>query len=79
MNDDKSIGSQQPNNPMHGVKLIDILEGLVAYYGWDELGEITNIRSFTNKPTIKSSLKLLRKTPWARAKVEELYMEILNK
>lgn len=79
MEDDSSIGYQQPNNPMHGVKLIDILEGLVAYYGWDELGEITNIRSFTNKPTIKSSLKLLRKTPWARAKVEELYMELIKK
>ncbi len=79
MDKDKNFGYQQPNNPMHGVKLIDILEGLVAYYGWDELGEITNIKSFTNKPTIKSSLKLLRKTPWARTKVEELYMDLISK
>lgn len=79
MNDENNIGYQQPNNPMHGVKLLDIIEGLVAYYGWDELGRITNIKGFTNKPTIKSSLKLLRKTPWARAKVEELYLDLISK
>ncbi len=79
MEENSKSGFQQPNNPMHGVKLVDILEGLVAYYGWDELGALTNINSFTNKPSIKSSLKLLRKTPWARAKVEELYLDIINK
>lgn len=64
----------QPNNPLHGVKLEDILNQLVATYGWEELGEIIPIRCFTHDPSIKSSLKFLRKTPWARAKVEELYL-----
>jgi uncharacterized protein (DUF2132 family) len=65
---------KQPNNPLHGVKLEDILNHLVATYGWEELGEIIPIRCFTYDPSIKSSLKFLRKTPWARAKVEELYL-----
>ncbi len=77
--DNTNTKFEQPNNPMHGVKLVDILEGLVAYYGWDELGALTNINSFTNKPTIKSSLKLLRKTPWARTKIEELYLDLISK
>ncbi len=64
----------QPNNPLHGVKLEDILNHLVATYGWEELGEIIPIRCFTHEPSIKSSLKFLRKTPWARAKVEELFL-----
>ncbi len=64
----------QPNNPLHGVKLEDILNQLVANYGWEELGEIIPIRCFTHEPSIKSSLKFLRKTPWARTKVEELYL-----
>jgi len=64
----------QPNNPLHGVKLEDILNYLVATYGWEEMGEMIPIRCFTHDPSIKSSLKFLRKTPWARAKVEELYL-----
>ena len=58
--------SQQPNNPLHGVKLADILEFLVSRYGWEEMGKRINIKCFTQDPSIKSSLKFLRKTPWAR-------------
>ena len=79
MSDNNKPGNQQPNNPMHGVKLVDILEGLVAYYGWEELGIIVNIRCFTHDPSFKSSLKFLRKTPWARTKVEELYEDLINR
>ncbi len=61
---------QQPNNPLHGVKLIDVLEFLVAKYSWEELAEKVNINCFKSNPSIKSSLKFLRKTPWARDKVE---------
>lgn len=64
----------QPNNPLHGVKLADMLEFLVAEYGWEELGDRIHIRCFTYDPSIKSSLKFLRKTPWAREKVEQLYL-----
>ncbi|WP_339606005.1 VF530 family protein [uncultured Roseivirga sp.] len=64
----------QPNNPLHGVKLADILEVLVKKYGWEELGDRINIRCFTHNPSIKSSLTFLRKTPWAREKVEQLYL-----
>ncbi len=71
--------SEQPNNPLHGIKLADILERLVAVYGFEELGMRTNIRCFTNNPTIKSSLKFLRKTPWAREKVERLYLRLIEK
>lgn len=69
---------EQPNNPMHGVKLINVLEFLVAKYGWEELGRQINIRCFTHEPSIKSSLKFLRKTPWAREKVEKLYQVTKN-
>jgi len=68
----------QPNNPLHGIKLADILEHLVAKYGWDELGDTINIRCFQYDPSIKSSLKFLRRTPWARAKVEQLYLRSIN-
>ena len=68
----------QVNNPLHGVKLKDILENLVKEYGWDELGRIIDIRCFNYEPSINSSLKFLRKTPWARAKVEELYLNSLK-
>lgn len=66
---------KQPNNPLHGVKLADILDYLVAYYGWETLGKKINIRCFNYDPSIKSSLKFLRKTPWAREKVEQLFLE----
>ncbi len=67
--------NNNPNNPFHGIKLEDILVKLVDYYGWDELGYKINIRCFNFEPSISSSLKFLRKTPWARAKVENLYLD----
>lgn len=67
------------NNPLHGVKLQDILEYLVENFGFKELGNRINIRCFLVDPTINSSLKFLRKTPWARAKVEELYLKTKEK
>lgn len=70
---------EQKNNPLHGKTLEAILNALVDHYGWDQLGEIVNIRCFQINPSIKSSLAFLRKTPWARTKVEKLYMEFLNK
>jgi uncharacterized protein (DUF2132 family) len=66
---------KQPNNPLHGVKLSDILEFLVERYGWVELSEKININCFKNDPSIKSSLVFLRRTPWAREKVENLYLK----
>ncbi len=69
----------QPNNPLHGKTLEFILEYLVAQYGWEKLGERITIRCFTHDPSIASSLKFLRKTPWARAKVEDLYLETIWK
>ena len=65
----------QANNPLLGLSLETILTKLVAHYGWTNLGEIIDIRCFTHEPSIKSSLKFLRKTPWARLKVEELYLD----
>tara|TARA_R110002050_G_scaffold87066_2_gene184599 strand:- start:735 stop:971 length:237 start_codon:yes stop_codon:yes gene_type:complete len=73
-NEDKPQESQ-PNNPLHGVKLATILDFLVEEYGWEELGEIIDINCFQSNPSIKSSLKFLRKFPWARAKVEQLYLK----
>jgi len=64
----------QPNNPLHGLTLETILIRLVEHYGWTELGKIITVKCFTSDPSIKSSLKFLRKTPWARKKVEELYV-----
>lgn len=66
---------QQPNNPLHGVKLADILEFLVEKYGWKEMSLQVDINCFKKDPTIKSSLKFLRRTPWAREKVEYLYLQ----
>lgn len=65
---------EQPRNPLHGVTLEAMLEQLVARHGWDGLAREIDIRCFTHEPSIKSSLKFLRKTPWARAKVEALYL-----
>lgn len=67
---------EQPNNPLHGKTLETILNELVGRYGWDELGERIPINCFRNDPSIKSSLTFLRKTPWARDKVEELYVRM---
>lgn len=66
--------NQQTNNPLHGITLETIVTSLVEHYGWDELGKRIDIRCFNSDPSIKSSLKFLRKTPWARKKVEELYI-----
>lgn len=69
---------EQPNNPLHGKTLAYILEFLVELYGWKELGSRIKIRCFTTNPSIKSSLVFLRKTPWARLKVEQLYLNSLK-
>ena len=68
----------QPRNPLHGVTLEKILNDLVAYFGWPGLGEQIDIRCFTSDPSISSSLRFLRKTPWAREKVESLYLFMLR-
>lgn len=67
---------QQPNNPLHGKTLEHIVSSLVENFGWDGLGERINIRCFQKDPSLKSSLKFLRKTPWARETVEKLYLSI---
>jgi uncharacterized protein (DUF2132 family) len=74
MSEPKSPQPPQPNNPLHGVTLEMMLKSLVEWYGWEELGKRITIRCFTSDPSIKSSLAFLRKTPWARAKVEQLYL-----
>lgn len=66
------------NNPLHGKTLAHILEVLVDRYGWEELGARINIRCFNHDPSIKSSLTFLRRTPWARKKVEQLYIRSLG-
>ena len=68
------MNQPQPNNPLHGVTLKAILEYLVAEYGWERLGQRINIHCFHHEPSISSSLKFLRKTDWARIKVERLYL-----
>jgi uncharacterized protein (DUF2132 family) len=79
---DQAVGQPQqpvqPRNPLHGVTLEAILTALVAHYGWDDLGQRIHIRSFVLDPSIASSLKFLRKTPWAREKVESLYLFMLR-
>ncbi|MBT4856701.1 DUF2132 domain-containing protein [Candidatus Uhrbacteria bacterium] len=65
----------QPNNPLHGISLKKILETLVEKYTWEELSGMIKIKCFTDRPSIKSSLTFLRKTQWAREKVEELYLD----
>lgn len=72
------MNAQPVNDPMHGVTLEQIVNSLVDHYGWGELGNRINIRCFTSDPSVKSSLKFLRKTPWARKKVEDLYILTIN-
>lgn len=67
----------QKNNPLHGVKLKDMLEALHSFYGWAGLCEHIKINCFCSDPSINSSLKFLRRTPWARERVEKLYLEML--
>ena len=69
---------KQPRNPMHGMTLENIITALQAYYGWEGLGERIPVRCFTQDPSLSSSLKFLRKTPWAREKVESLYLFMLR-
>lgn len=73
------MNTTQPNNPLHGITLETILTQLVKQYGWVELGRRIPIKCFTNDPSIKSSLKFLRQTAWARKKVEELYLKSIAK
>lgn len=63
-------------DPLHGITLEMILTRLVEHYGWERMGRLINIRCFNNDPSIKSSLQFLRRTPWARKKVEQLYLSI---
>ncbi|MDP8268416.1 MAG: VF530 family protein [Candidatus Tenebribacter davisii] len=69
---------QQSNNPLHGITLEKIVNSLVEHFGWDELGRRIKINCFQNEPSVKSSLKFLRKTDWARKKVEDLYIKMKN-
>ncbi|MFD2164946.1 VF530 family DNA-binding protein [Thalassotalea euphylliae] len=68
----------QPNNPLHGKTLENILTELVEKIGWERMGSTVNIRCFNNDPSIKSSLKFLRRTPWARTQVEEMYINVFH-
>ncbi|PSJ47274.1 hypothetical protein C7H85_00070 [Zobellella endophytica] len=69
---------EQPNNPLHGITLEALLTELVERYGWEELARRVNINCFKKDPSIKSSLKFLRRTPWARTEVEALYLRLKN-
>lgn len=70
---------QNQNNPLHGITLQQILERLIGYYGFDTLSELIKIKCFSDNPSVKSSLTFLRKTDWARKKVEELYIKTAPK
>ncbi|MBL8417946.1 MAG: DUF2132 domain-containing protein [Dechloromonas sp.] len=73
------MSTPQPNNPLHGITLEKILTELQAHYGWEELGRQIDIRCFTHDPSIASSLKFLRRTPWARERVESLYVYMVRR
>jgi len=73
------MSSLQPNNPLHGITLENLLRYLVDHYGWERLGEYVPINCFRSDPSISSSLRFLRKTPWARKKVEDLYVETISR
>jgi uncharacterized protein (DUF2132 family) len=72
------MSDEQPKNKLHGISLEQIVTELVAHYGWPELGTLVDIRCFQQDPTVTSSLKFLRRTPWARTKVESLYLFTLR-
>ena len=76
---DKPMSTVQPKNPLHGLTLEMILSELLEQYGWEGLSQLININCFKNDPSLKSSLKFLRKTAWAREKVESLYLESAQK
>jgi len=71
--------NEHRNNPLHGINLKQIVNELVGKFGWDELGERINIRCFKHDPSVSSCLKFLRRTPWARTKVEKLYLGTIVK
>lgn len=73
------MNKHQASNPLHGVTLEEIITFLVEDYGWEKLGRYIKIQCFTNNPSVQSSLKFLRRTPWARAKVEKLYITSLKR
>jgi len=73
------MSTEQPNNPLHGITLENVVTRLHAHYGWDGLADRININCFKSDPSVKSSLKFLRKTPWARDKVERLYILTFDK
>lgn len=72
------MSEEQPNNPLHGITLDAIVRDLVGHYGWEKLAGKIKIRCFQENPSVKSSLKFLRRTPWAREKVEDLYMYMVR-
>ncbi|MBF5039200.1 DUF2132 domain-containing protein [Methylophilus sp. 13] len=72
------MNTEQPNNPLHGITLAEVVEQLVTHYGWEALATRVNINCFKNDPSIKSSLKFLRRTPWARAEVEALFLRTFS-
>jgi len=74
-----SMNTEQPRNPLHGITLETMLNELVSHYGWEELGQQIDIRCFNHEPSVPSSLKFLRRTPWARERVESLYLYMLRK
>jgi uncharacterized protein (DUF2132 family) len=71
--------TDQPKNPLHGITLEMLLIRLVEVYGWEKLGKMIDVKCFTNNPSIKSSLTFLRRTPWARQKVEDLYLRAMER
>ena len=73
------MDAEQPNNPLHGVTFKRVVESLEAHYGWDGLAERINLNRFKSDPSVRSSLTFLRKTPWAREKVERLYVDTFAK
>ena len=75
---DTNARTDQPRNPLHGVTLEAIVRALEAHYGWEELARKIPVRCFSHDPSVSSSLKFLRKTPWAREKVESLYLFVLR-
>ena len=78
MGQKSDIPKKQANNPLHGVKLADIMKQLLEAHGWSGLAKRVNVNCFKSNPSMKSSLKFLRKTPWAREKIERLYLDLLE-
>ena len=70
---------QQPNNPVHGVKLADMLNYLIEFYGWEGLAGKINVRCFKFDPSVNSSLAFLRKTPWAKEELQQLYIDTVTR